>query len=199
VLLAAGAAVGGATARAGVEIAASGGLRLGGEVASVRVETNPVEASAAFGLTLDVPLAPDKFIAVTWSRQSTDAELRTLFAEPTTFDLNIDYLHAGGVYRPRREGRSEPFVMLTLGLTRVDPTRPGFDEGWGISGAVGGGARFPLSERWGLRVEGRGWFTFSEASLSGVCGGIGCSVSFGGSGGAQFEGLVGASVVLGSP
>jgi hypothetical protein len=88
--------------------------------------------------------------------------------------------------------------MMTLGLTHVDPTRPGFDEGWAISGAVGGGTRIPLSERFGLRLEGRGYFTFEEASLSGVCGGIGCVVRFGGSGGIQFEGLVGASFVLGS-
>lgn len=171
-------------------------MRFGGELQAVRVEKNPIDASAAFGLTFELPLGPDRKIAVLWSRQSSRAELRELFEEPTDFDLTIDYLHAGGVYRPRRTDRAEPFVMVSAGLTRVDPARPGFDSAWGLSGAIGGGARFPLSARWGLRVEGRGYMSFSEARVAGLCGGGACAVAFGGAGGVQFEGLVGVSVVL---
>ena len=58
---------------------------------------------------------------------------------------------------------------------------------------VGGGAKFVLSPRIGLRLEGRGYLTFTNMTLSGICGGVGCSVSFSGGGILQFEMLSGVT------
>ena len=183
-------------ASAGSELTLSVGFRFAGDVdAGTIVDTN-IDESPSYGLTFDIPLAPEKWIAVLWSRQRSEADLPGFLPDDDTFDLTIDYLHAGGVYRPGGDKRAQGFVMFTVGLTLVSPERSGFDSDVTFSVMIGGGVKFPISERLSFRLDGRAYLTIDEAKLSGICGGVGCSVRFAAGGAIQYEGLAGLTLAF---
>lgn len=180
-------------ALAEVELTPTLGVRFGGPVEWDGGEST-VDASPSVGLILDIPLAHEKWIAVLWSHQRGD------FSTPAgelegdgDFELAIDYIHAGGVYRPGPDKKTQPFVMVSGGVTWVRPGSSDFDDALGLSMIVGGGAKFVISPRIGLRVEGRGLLTLTGISISGTCGGIGCDVRFQSGGIFQFEALGGVT------
>jgi len=179
-------------ALAEVELTPTLGIRFGGSIES-DFSDDTIDPALSFGLTLDLPLAPEKWIAVLWSHQRAEFTATGLFQDEDSFELDIDYIHAGGVYRPNPSKKTQPFVMVTAGLTWVRPEPGGFSDGLGLSGMVGGGAKFVLSPRIGLRFEGRGYLTFTDVTVSGICGGVGCSVRFSSGGIFQFEALGGVT------
>jgi len=179
-------------ALADAELTPTLGVRFGSSVESDFGDAT-LDASPSFGLTLDLPLVPEKWIAVLWSHQRGDFRIPGLLDGGGDFELGIDYIHAGGVYRPGLDKKAQPFVMVTGGLTWVRPDPSGFDDAFGLSLMAGGGAKFVLSPRIGLRVEGRGFLTFTDMSLSGTCGEAGCTVRFSSGGIFQFEVLGGVT------
>jgi hypothetical protein len=181
-------------ATAGVELTPTLGVRFGGSVEWDGGDSD-LGGSPSFGVTLDLPLAPQKWIAVFWSHQRVgfDTAKGELLEDGGEFELDIDYFHAGGVYRPGTGKKTQPFVMFTGGVTWVRPGPSDFEDEIGLSLMAGGGAKFVLSPRTGLRVEGRGYLNFTDASLSGTCGGAGCSVRFASEGLLQFEALAGVT------
>jgi len=181
-------------ASAGGELTPTLGVRSGGSV-EWEGGDSVLGASPSFGVTFDLPLAPEKWIAVLWSHQRADFDTAEgeLLEGGAEFELDIDYLHAGGVYRPGRGKKTQPFVMVTGGITWVRPHRPGFDDELGLSLMAGGGAKFVLSPRVALRLEGRGYLNFTNVSLDGTCGATGCSVEFSSAGLLQFEMLGGVT------
>ncbi len=58
-------------------------------------------------------------------------------------------------------------------------------------GTLGAGVKMPVSQRAGLRFEGRGFLMLSLDGSAGVCGPSGCAIAFAGSGIGQFEPLAG--------
>jgi hypothetical protein len=179
-------------ALAGVEFTPTLGIRAGGST-ETDFGDDTIDPSVSYGLTLDVPLAPEKWIAVMWSHQRSEFDSGGLLGSDSSFELDIDYLHAGGVYRPGPNKKAQGFVMVGAGLTWIRPQPSGFGDEFGLSGVLGGGAKFVISPRIGLRLEGRGYLTFTEMKVSGTCGGFGCSVRFSGGGILQFDALFGVT------
>jgi hypothetical protein len=179
-------------ATAEVELTPTLGVRAGGSV-DANVADQTIDPSLSFGLTLDLPLEPEKWIAVMWSHQRTEFNSDGLFENDSSFELGINYLHVGGVYRPGPSKKTQGFVMVGAGVTWVQPQPSDFSDELGLSGVLGGGAKFVLSPRIGLRLEGRGYLTFTSMTLSGTCGGVGCSIGFSGGGFLQVEALGGVT------
>jgi len=175
------------------ELTASIGARFGGSVDPDSGGNSTLDPALAYGLTYDIRLAPEKWIALLWSRQKAEVDLPGFLPGHDSFDLTVDYLQVGGVYRPERGRKSNPFVMFSLGVTRVDPDLPGFDSDIVPGGMIGGGTKITFGERLGLRLDARGYFTLIQAEFSGVCGGVGCKAHFSADGAFQFEGLVGVT------
>jgi len=175
-----------------VELTPTVGIRFGGSVETDRND-DTIDPSASFGLTLDLPLAPEKWISVLWSHQRGEFTASGLLQNEDPFELDIDYIHAGGVYRPNPGKKSQPFVMVTAGATWVRPQPAGFSDELGLSAMVGGGAKLAFSPRIGLRLEGRGYLTFTNVTINGTCGGVGCTVRFSSGGIFQFEMLGGVT------
>jgi len=178
------------------ELTPSAGFRFGGEVSPSAVQQRTIDESLAYGLTYDISLAPEKWISVLWTHQSSEADLPGLLPDDDTLDLTIDYLLVGTAYRPVLKKPTRPFVMVAVGMTRVDTRRSEFDSDLVASGMIGGGAKFPISERLSFRLEGRGYLNFEEATLSGTCGGASCSLRFAADGALQFEGLAGLTIAF---
>jgi hypothetical protein len=169
-----------------IEVTPVLGLRGGATVDADPPETGRAEAdpSLSFGLVLDFPVRSDARIEVFFDRQELEFE-----GDPEPFDVTIDYLHAGGVYEPDR-GRHRPFVAASLGLSRVDADGARVDDDLSLSGSLGGGTKIALGERLALRLELRGYATFSDGAVQATCG-PGCTVNLQTEGWYQLAGRVG--------
>ena len=67
--------------------------------------------------------------------------------------------------------------------------QPGIDGAGseiGLSVSFGGGLIYHVSNRVGIRLDARGWFTFTEGGAAVFCSG-GCVIAFGGSGFGQID------------
>jgi hypothetical protein len=183
--------IAGATAAAAEnnEIGALVGFRLGGDVNS----STTAEKLSFFNDTATTEiytrvLSPTTEFEFTWSRQPT--EIR---APEGDFGLDLDYIHFGATYHPGQK-KVRPYVAASAGFTRMVPDSAGFSSETHLSLAVGGGTKVWLSDRVGLRFDGRFYFTFATGSASLFCGGSGCSFSF--SGGGFFQTELNAGVVV---
>ena len=93
------------------------------------------------------------------------------------FDLGIDYLH-GGVRFDSGNEKYTPFVAAGLGMTRFNPDVAGASSTSKFSFSLGAGINAYLTERLGVRFEGRAFGTPTGDSQEDLaCGVFGC-VSF---------------------
>lgn len=117
-----------------------------------------VEEGAAFGLTVSIPL--NDWFQIEFLARSQDTELVLdggLFGQPETIgDLSIEHYHAGALIQ-WGSGQVEPFIAASLGVARLDLDLPGASTEEKLSGSIGGGAKIMFNQRFGLRLEGR-WF-----------------------------------------
>ncbi len=116
-----------------------------------------VEPSATYGVTLDIPVTRSLQVELLFAQQDTELDL------PGYGDLVIDeaqfQLYHAGVLWQWGPGQIQPFVVATLGLSRVDPglTRLGSEEFFSLS--TGGGIKLRVARHLGFRFEGRLFFT----------------------------------------
>jgi hypothetical protein len=169
------------------------GFRGGAELDAESVGEPDAEADASltFGVVTDFLVRPDARVEFFLDRQELEFE-----GESTDFDVVVDYLQAGGVYEPHPEG-TRGFVGVALGLSHVDGRgSTTVDDSLGISGSIGGGVKVPLGSRLALRLELRGYATFSDSAFQAVCG-PGCTVSFSSGGWYQLAARAGLAIRIG--
>jgi hypothetical protein len=166
------------------------GVRVGGEVESQGIQVDSLELRPTVGLTYSHQLRPQGWLWTSWSLQATEFDAPGLLPDRDTIDLDIHYLHIGTSYRSESSDSTQGFVMFGLGLTWVDPPRE-FDAELGSSILVGGGFRTPIRPGMAFRFDVRGYLTFTDTTLSGRCGDVGCEIDFRGSGTFQMELLAG--------
>jgi hypothetical protein len=142
-----------------------------------------VKSGGIWGIEADVNVRPGAQMVLLYHRQ--DSELiyqRAGGLKESAGDIAVEYWHIGGMSGVQ-QGNIMPFGMFTLGGTRIIPKFPGArgDE-WKFSIIFGLGAKIYVSDRIGLRVQGRlPWIILNGGAAIG-CGGGGCYTSFGGSG-----------------
>ncbi len=140
------------------------GYRFGGQFEEAVGEQDvDMEESASFGVAFDVGYAPGQAIEVFYSRQSTDVE----GAPP--FDLDIEYFQVGGVATFESDTPFQPFAVGTVGAARLTPGPGGIEDETRFAATLGGGIRYPIGERFALRFELRGYFTFFDSDAALFC------------------------------
>jgi len=151
-----------------------------------------VDASGSYGLRLGVDISPRLQFELLFSRQPGEfVDEHGLFSEWFTqlyppdcippgaddpvdpcyiiegrgeiLDVNVTYLH-GGLVWSLRDGESSPYLVGSLGVARVDP-RVQLHTETGLSASVGGGYKWTLSKRLGLRFEGRAFVTDMDEAV----------------------------------
>ena len=177
----------GATVATDNELTPHAGMRFGGEVEGDAIRVESLELRPSFGLTYAHRLSGQGWLWTAWSLQATEFDAPGLLPDHDTIDLDIHYLHVGTSFRGKNRERTHGFVMLGLGLTWVDPDPGEFDSDVGGSLLVGGGLRIPIRPAMTLRLDARGYATFTDTELKGVCGGVGCKIDFTGSGAFQMD------------
>jgi hypothetical protein len=153
-----------------------------------------LDESTTVALALNLRIDAASQYELFYSRQATQLESSSSLGE---LDVDVEYLHIGGTLVMDDRLRWTPYIVGTLGVTRFSPEPPQSRDEARFSLSIGGGVRVPYSERFSLRFEARGFFTFTDTSSSFFCetgsfGGI-CEVRASGNTFIQYEALAGAA------
>lgn len=134
-----------------------------------------------YGLMLDIEVAKDTKLELFWSQMDSYAEFKPFYnyeyLQVDPVDMNIGYIQIGTV-REINMDNIRPFGSFTLGTTYFKPqnqTTTNYSDDWQFSVTLGGGAKIWLSDRIGIRLQGR-------LMLPMFWGGAGFSFGTGGSG-----------------
>ncbi len=151
--------------RSRIELTPFAGYRLAGDFNAPSSESiirlgAEVDASAVYGLTLSVPLNEHWRFEVTANHQKTSLTVDEGFLTPdvTLGDIDLTMVHAGFALE-WGDGQVKPFLLASLGVTRLDPKFDELASEDRASGSVGGGVKVLFSDQLGLRLEGRGYWT----------------------------------------
>lgn len=146
----------------------------------------------SFGLAFDVRRDESSQYELLYSRQESRLEKDSPLAP---LDVNVEYLHVGGTLGVNEELVFRPYIVGTLGLTRFTLESGSDDTRFSFS--LGAGVRVPVTPRFNVRLEARGFLTWIDTDsaifcASGSFGGV-CSIRSRGSTFTQFELLAGAA------
>jgi len=142
-----------------------------------------VKDSAIWGIEADINVRPGAQLVLLYSRQDSEATFGYHDVDTIAGNIAVEHWQIGGMSGVQK-GKVMPFGMFTLGGTRIIPDFAGAtsDDLWKFSIIFGLGAKFYVSEKIGLRIQGRmPWIIVDGGAYMG-CGGRGCYTSFGGSG-----------------
>jgi hypothetical protein len=183
-----------------IEITPVVGYRFGGSVeaasgsgsgsqSSVELE---VDDAAAFGIQLGYRIGEGE-IELLYVRQDTELQTAGLFTGAPVFDLALETWQIGGSYLfGDDDARARPFVAVGLGLTRLLPEPSGLSDETRFSASFGAGVKLWLGRHFGIRLEGRGFFTVLDSDSQTFCGSAsGCVIRTTGSELSQAEARAG--------
>jgi hypothetical protein len=161
-----------------IEISPFVGVRGGGSVTDVTAISYELDATASYGLGVEVALKPEAHIQLLWSHQPTGVD-RFSFDDDGRVDLDVDYFHIGTTYIWDPLGSTRPFLGMTVGATRVASPDEG-SSSTHFSFSIGGGVKLMLNNTVGFRLDGRLYGTWGGSGSFAVgCSG-GCIVGFSG-------------------
>jgi opacity protein-like surface antigen len=146
----------------------------------------------SFGVAFDVRRDDVSQYELVYSRQEGQLEQNSPLAP---LDVDVEYLHVGGTLDVNDELAIRPYVIGTLGLTRFTIQSGSDDTRFSFS--LGAGFRVPVTPRFNIRLEARGFLTLVDTDsaifcASGSFGGV-CSIRARGSTFTQFELMAGAA------
>ena len=106
-------------------------------------------------------------VELLWSHQDTTLDIMPTIGPDTTLGLDIDQYHIGGLYLPSTGSeRISPFASFSLGVTIFDPVGLSSEDKFSFS--LGGGMKYSLGERVGLRLQVRWTPTYVSSTFGGV-------------------------------
>jgi opacity protein-like surface antigen len=127
-----------------------------------------------FGVFFDIADDPWRHYEFLYSRQSTQVD----GAAP--IDMDVQYLHVGGIVSHPDAERVIPYFGLTIGAARFSPDGPDLKDATKLSFSVGGGARIPFTDHFGLRLDLRAFVSLLDEDGSLFCRsgsqGAGCRI-----------------------
>jgi hypothetical protein len=175
------------------------GYRAGGDFDLDETEGAPtqsvdVESDASFGLDLGLYRDANSFYELLYSRQQSSLDSDDPAVDG--FDVAIEYLQVGGTLLFDSDTWYQPWLSLTIGATKLDPRQGGFDSETKFSGSIGGGFRFPISERVAATLGARAYLTVLDSNTEIFCvssGGATCLLKSSGTLFFQGEAMLGVT------
>ena len=138
-----------------IEIFGLAGYQLNGDVTVARGELS-FDDGVSYGLGIDIPV--DRFMSaeISWSMASSNVSLdEYLGSNIQISELYIHTFQAGALVEPKKGQKVSPFGLFSLGATLFTPTEGNYDDEWRFSIALGGGVKIEMSDKVGLRLQGR--------------------------------------------
>jgi hypothetical protein len=168
-------------ALAQAEIFGFGGYEVASDVEVTQGQLN-IYSNPNYGAGIAFEVERGLQAEVFWIGQQTTMEIKqyTGLTQPL-FDLGIHYFQAGAVYefRQSRKQKAFPFTSFSLGATLFSPNDAAYSEEWRFSITFGGGGKFYLSDKVGIRLQARMLLPLNFSSAGMWCGSGGCSVGVG--------------------
>lgn len=127
---------------------------------------------------LDINISPDAFVEVMYHNSVSNVRIEPYYGygQPISSGLEMHTIHVGG---GRYFGNSEkvrPYALGTVGGTGYYLDSSEFRDVWKFSFGVAGGAKVYLSDRIGVRAQGRLQGNTFVNGLGIYCGTGGCGV-----------------------
>jgi len=165
-----------------LEIAPFWGYQFGGRTTTSSGEINIVD-NYNYGIQVAVVTPIGASIEFLYSHQPTSLRQTTSrpFEPPIKeklFNMNADYYMLGGV-KSIQSGNVTPFGAFYLGMGNFKPQSSGYSTERLFAVAIGGGAKIRLSDRIGLRLQGRFMMPMQWGSGGLWCGTGGCNIGVG--------------------
>ena len=108
-----------------------------------------------YGGMLSVEVDRNTMAEFVYSRSDTKAKYhKYLTGETETYDMSLDYFQMG-VVKEVKQGKIVPYGTFTLGATWFNMKDAGVDDEVFFSLAGGAGVKVFLSDRIGIRLQGR--------------------------------------------
>lgn len=183
------------------EIMPWGGYRFGGDFnyeGETEEDTRSFELGddASWGVGIGLYRDAGSFYELLFSSQS--AQLDTDGVTPEPLRLRTDYYHIGGSLLFEGGNGLVPWLSMTAGVTRFDPSGTingaSLTSESALSLSLGGGLRVPVNEHLSVVGGVRGYLSFVDSSSRLFCvssGGAACAFQISGSSFIQIEGLLG--------
>ena len=176
------------------EVTPALGYQVGGELTRTSAfghdERVNFEDSECYSLTVGYHVAPESILELTYSLQPTEPALPA--GEPRP-DLDVQSLLFGGSYHWRPSEAVDPYIQLSVGASRFEITDVG--SATRFASALGGGVRLRVSQRVGVRLDGRVLSSFALDQAELICRPGSCYGLAGGSWMNQFA--LSAGLILG--
>lgn len=132
-----------------------------------------------YGLGLDVEVRRGIQVELLWISEQTHVKLKRYPSGivEDLFDMSVHYFQAGAVFEMGR-GNTRPFGAITIGASLFHPNDASRSDEWLAAATLGGGVKIDMSEKVGLRLQGRILMPliFSGTSLWVGTGGAGVGV-----------------------
>ena len=148
------------------ELTPSVGYRWGGTIFSDTTSLFGQDVEAAsngtYGLDFGIPLGVSNMkLELMVNRQDTNLTTGGgLFAPNDRIaDFHVTYYHAGLMIPFSESRNTTPFIVVSAGVGSLDPDIRGVSPSNRFSASAGIGVKVPVSDSFGVRVEGRGYFT----------------------------------------
>lgn len=142
-----------------LELTALAGFTTGGdfEESDTAAELS-LDDSAHVGLILDIRQSSNTQWEILYSRQETKADVTGSPLGASTLELRVHYLQGGGTYLFDGEN-ARPFIAATIGASHFAPGPSGVDSETFFSFSIGAGLQVLPINRFGIRLEARGFGT----------------------------------------
>jgi len=112
---------------------------------------NTVNYSLGFDVSIDRRMQAE----IGWSMSPSYAKLyKSLGGIEELTSVYIHHFQAGALIEPNRKKDVSPFGLLTVGASVFHPADNGDDQ-WTFTFALGGGVKIYLSDKIGIRLQGR--------------------------------------------
>lgn len=119
------------------------GFRSGGNFEdAVTGETLDLDEGTSGGVVVRIAQSSRTFVEILYTEQSTRTQAGGLLTGDPLFDMNVRYLHIGGIYE-LNDALNRPYVMGSVGLTRFEPQGALLESETRFSLGLGAGYLFP--------------------------------------------------------
>ena len=122
-----------------------------------------LNSSAALGVNFGIPTGVNGMkVELMVNHQSTTVGngSGSLFGSGNDFgDIGVTYYHAGLLIPFSQSRTATPFVIVSAGMTNLDPKMSGVSSSNKFSASAGVGVKVPLNPALSIRGEVRGYFT----------------------------------------
>jgi opacity protein-like surface antigen len=174
------------------------GYRMGGDfdlMDSTVANRVDLDDHGSFGLAVNLmPVDRHESYELFYSRQKASVAKSSPLAP---FDLNVEYLHLGGTLLLNDELPVAPYIAGGFGLTRFSPQTGNAGDDSHFSMSLAAGVKVPVTKRFNVRLEARGFVTFVNSDSSFFCvsdtQGASCAVKVKSNTFTQYELLAGAA------